>query len=397
VELDLDREFGQQAVRDLAQQVDVVVENFPPGYVESRGIGPDVLRDLNPALVVASIPIFERGNRFADYTFRELNLYAMSGMMDMVGAEGRPPIKAGGYQANYMSGIMAAAQTLFAACQARATGEGAWIETSSVEACFKNVAHIRGYDSLDTRLADAPPDIRRASTNAVLPCKGGFVTVTFYYFQKKLLAEMLGRPELATDPRFIDDRTMMSHVVEIRKEITDWLSTHTADEAQEMGQSKGLLFTKINTTRDLVESEHFTVRGLFRDVSYSDGRKIKHPAPPFRLSSSTPTLLKAAPALGEANEIILCDRLGIPVSRLHEVKSNGVKSAGAGDNGSGSLPASKLATPSTAKKHRRLPLQGIRVLDMTHRLAGPGMEGWFHGRGHIRLDIVPLLGQFRFR
>lgn len=368
LELDLDSELGQQAVRDLAQQVDVVVENHPAGFLARRGIGSADLRKLNPSLVVTSIPMFERGNRYADYRLTELNLYAMSGMMDMVGGEGRVPLKAGGYQAQYMSGVLAATLTLFAAIDARAHGTGAWIETSSVEACFKSVAHIRGYDGLESRLADRPPDVRRASTNAVLPCLGGHVTVTFYYFQKAALAEMLGRPDLATDPRFLDDETMMKNVMSIRADITEWLSEHTAEDAQEDGQSRHLLFTKVNSTRDLVESKHFAARGLFQDVPYRDGRVVKHPGPPFTLSGTTQPPLAAAPCLGEANESVLNRRVGTSRASWPAPTT--------GPNGH-PRPAEQTSQPGPAgtqgDAEAKLPLKGIRVLDLTHRLAGPTM------------------------
>ncbi len=383
LELDLDSKFGQQTVRDLTRQVDVVVENHPAGYTEERGIGPADLRKLNPSLVVTSIPMFERGNRYAGYRLAELNLYAMSGLMGMVGGEGRPPLKAGGYQAQYMSGIFAAALTLFAAVDARAHGNGAWIETSSVEACFKSLAHVRGYDPVDVRLAESPPDVRRSSTNAVLPCLGGHVGVTFYYFQKAILAEMLGRPDLATDPRFLDDATMMKNVMSIRADITEWLSTHTADDAQREGQSRHLLFTRVNSTRDVAESEHLKARGFFQDVSYPKRGTVKHPGPPFHLKGASPTGLVAAPALGEANATVLCDRLGIPKSRLPELLADDGRSASPVED----PPEAGSDEDRTLTEETKLPLQGIRVLDMTHRLAGPTMTMFL---GDWGADVVKV-------
>ena len=322
--LDLNSEFGQQTVRDMARQVDIVVESFAAGHVEKRGIGPEALRELNPSLVVTSIPMFERGNRYADYRLTELNLYAMSGLTDLVGGRGRPPLKPGSYQAQYMSGLHAAALTLFAAYAARAAGTGAWIETSSVESCNKILCHMRDYTVGESGQAAKPPDIRREAANAVLPCLGGHMTVTLYYFQKAALGELLGNPDLASDPRLADDETMRKNYEALRDEVRNWLSTRTADEAQKEGQSRHLLFTKVNNTRDLTESEHLRARGFFQEVEYPERGVVEHPGPPFRLSETPPPPLTAAPSLGEANKTILCDRLGIPESRLPVLQADGV-------------------------------------------------------------------------
>ena len=322
--LNLDSELGQETVRNLARQVDVVVENYPPGYTEERGIGPADLRKLNPSLVVTSIPMFERGNRGSDYRLTEMNLYAMSGLMDLVGARGRPPLKPGSYQAQHLSGLHSAALTLFAAFGARARGTGAWVETSSVEACAKILAHIRDYTVVESQHGDVPPDVRRDLSSHVLPCKSGYVILTLYYQQKAELAELLGKPSLLTDPRMVDYQTMRKNIESLKGEVTEWLSTRTAEEAEREAQSRRILITKVKSTRDVAESEHLNARGFFQEVEYPDGRVVKHPGAPFRLNENGTPRLVAAPSLGEANEMVLCDRLGIPKSRLQALQADGV-------------------------------------------------------------------------
>ena len=95
IELDIESNAGKIAVQELASTSDVLVEDFRPGYLESLGISPASLRNLNPRLVATSIPTAPPGSKFHGYRITELNLYAMSGLMSLVGGRGRPPLKAG--------------------------------------------------------------------------------------------------------------------------------------------------------------------------------------------------------------------------------------------------------------------------------------------------------------
>ena len=322
ISVNLDSAFGQQVIRDLARSADVIVESLPPGYLEERGLAPLRLREMSPSLVVTSMPMFERGSRYAGYRMTELNLYAMSGLMSIVGALGKPPLKAGGYQAQYMAGLHACALTLFAAYRARRGSGGAWLETSSIESCAKIFAHTVDYTMAGTR--SERPDVRRDRASSVMPCRDGYMTVTLYYHQISALADLLGNPSLATDPRFADRVAVGEHERELRAEVARWLSTRTADEAQREAQARHLLFTKVHTTRDLFESDHLRARGFFRSAKDPEMGETEFPGPPFHLRESPASPPAAAPALGEANELVLCGRLGIPVSDLGRLRAQGV-------------------------------------------------------------------------
>lgn len=346
VELDLDSDSGQQALRRLAGNADVVVESFPPGYLAERGIGPASLREAHPSLVVASLPDSPDASLFRGYRVNELTLYAMTGLMSLVRGLGRPPIKAGGYQAHYMAGLHTCALTLFAAYRARCEGIGCWIDTSAIESTAKAFAHVPDADAAyrtDTEAGQEPADVRRDQANSVLPCKEGHVTVTLYYFLIEKLGELLGLPGLAEDPRFDSEENLHINQQELRAEVKHWLSTRTADQAMEEAQARHLLFTKVNNVEDLVRSEHLRARGFFRRIESDEGNGIEYPGPPFIMSEAPAVQPRPAPRLGEGNE------WAHTLSRTGNVERT---VAGIGNS---------------------LPLKGVRVLDLTHRHAGPTM------------------------
>ena len=344
VELDIESDVGRTAVQKLASTSDVLVEDFQPGYLGSIDISPVSLRSLNPSLVVTSIPTAPPGSKFRGYKATELNLYAMSGLMSLVGGRGRPPLKAGGYQAQYMAGAHACALTMFAAYRSRRGGIGCLIDTSTVESATKFFTHMSDYST--SAAADEPADEKREHASAVLPCIDGHVAVTLYYFQIGAIAELIGMPELAGDPRFATQKGFHSNERVLKEEVREWLSTKRADDVEIQAQSRRLLFTKVNNAKAVANSVHLRERGFFRPVSIPGVGNVDFPGPPFVPGESPAGQLGAAPALGRDNRLVESRRDSGRTSR-----SSGVEPAAPG----------------------RLPLHGVRVLDLTHRLAGPTM------------------------
>ncbi len=314
--LDLDSEFGRATVRRLASQADLLVESAQPGYLEARGLAQDTLRAENKRLVVTSISLFDRRGPHAQWKATEINLFAMSALMSTVGGLGRPPIKAGGYQAQYMAGLQACAFTMFAMFKARTTGEGCWVDTSVMQTCGKILEHVR------EQQGKSKGDVERDAHNGVMACKEGYVTVTLYYHMLPELAALINQPSLANDPTLIGGAAIADRG-RVRGMLSGWLQSVTADEAQTKAQQARVLITKVNTTRDAVESPHFQARGSFIEVNHPVIGTAKYSGPPFHLLGSPPPHPQGAPALGEANEDVLCGRLGHPREALSRLWAAG--------------------------------------------------------------------------
>jgi crotonobetainyl-CoA:carnitine CoA-transferase CaiB-like acyl-CoA transferase len=221
-----------------------------------------------------------------------------------------------------MAGLQACAFTLFGAYQARMTGKGCWIDTSVLETCVKIFEHTGDYT-----MAGAAPGSReekRARGNSVQACRDGYVTVTPYYFQMETLANLLGNASIAQDPRFANETILRENEPRLRAEMAPWLQHRTADEIQTEGQSRHLLFTKVNTIRDIVENPPFRQRQFFVTADSPSLGRVEYPGPPFRCMGSASISHKAAPMLGEANEMVLCDRLGYAPADLVELRGTGI-------------------------------------------------------------------------
>ena len=108
----------------------------------------------------------------------------------------------------------------------------------------------------------------------------------------------------------------------LKEKLKEWLKGKSSAEAQEEGQKRRLLFTKVNNTRDLLESPHFNARGYFSEVDHPVMGKARYPGAPFRLTGSPAAPLRPAPMLGEANEEVLCGRLGYTREDLGRLRAS---------------------------------------------------------------------------
>ncbi len=340
--VDYESVTDRKLVSEIAERSDVLVSDLSIDSLETLGLTLAELRRRNPALVITTMPAVDSQSPFAGLALSELTLYAFSGLMSLVGAAGKPPIKAGGYQANFMAGAHAAALTTFAVSGALETGEGAILEAPALSTCAKFFSHMSDPNAVRANLA--PAGERRDRSNSIASCEDGFVAVTVYYYQLKILAEMIRRPDVAEDPRFNTASGLQKHSAELQAEIGKWLAPRNKKEIVEAAQRRHLLITPVNTSEDLLQSEHLRSRNFFQDVELVGGKRVAASGPPFRLTSSSMGATRTVPRLGDAN------------TRLGERPSAKV---------------TKREAKSGDRAAARLPLAGIKVLDLTHRLAGP--------------------------
>ena len=326
----------------MAENANVLVTDETWSSLTSLWALPLDLAERNPSLVITEIPAVDPNSPNAEHRLSELTLYAASGLMSLVGGAGKPPIKAGGYQASFMAGAHAAALTTFALISARDGGTGSVLEVPALSTAAKFFSHMSDPESV---LDDPnPPDVRREHQSSISPCGDGYVAVTVYYFQISTIAEMIGRPELAEGSRFTTAEGFQEHGTALLDEIRAWLIVRTKAEIVDEAQSHHLLITPVNTAKDLLESEHLRSRSFFQEVQLGETKQVIQSGAPFQFASSPVTAPSPAPKLGSANQ------------RLNK-----------------QLTALSPPAKSSANTPRGGPLEGVMVLDLSHRLAGPAL------------------------
>src|SRR5712664_4066881 len=314
VTLNLKSARGRAIFEDLVKTADVVVENMGPGAMERLGLGYESLQKINPRIIAASVKGFGSTGPYADYKSYEWIAQAMAGAMSMTGSPDGPPTKAIG--------------GLAAIVQRHATGVGQQVEVAQQEAVV-NLLRIHLRESYTTG-KPAPRQGNRSAAAApsnIYRCRpGGSNDYVFVHCATvemwKSLVTILGRPELADDPRYADRRDRVQFIDEIDAMIETWTEKHTKHEALEILAGAGIPCGAVLDSNEVLADPHMKARGMITELEHPRRGKYPMPANPVRMSGS-PTEVVRAPLLGEHNAAIYGALLGYGDKELEQLRKDG--------------------------------------------------------------------------
>ncbi|MFQ5872528.1 MAG: CaiB/BaiF CoA transferase family protein [Dehalococcoidia bacterium] len=314
VTLNIEADGAKPIIQELVQRADILVESSKPGYLAELGLDYSRLREINPSLIMASISYFGQHGPYRDYEGIELVACALSGYMYLTGDEDREPLKAGGYQAEYQGGLAAAMAVLTALNYRDYTGEGQYVDVSTIEALAATFDGVSVYTMLEregimprragTRLIRREP--RAPYPSNLLPCKDGWVHVHYSPSNPEALALLTGNPRLA-DPEVLG--AMNLHADEIDQLLMEWLKDHTREEVQTLAQEARIPFTMVQSIPEVMEDPQHKARDFFKIIDHPTAGTLKYPRSPFAGADDRCQLARA-PLLGEHNQEIFCRVLG---------------------------------------------------------------------------------------
>lgn len=341
ITLNLNTEDGRQIFKRLIQKVDIVIESFPVGFLGRLGLSYSDLIQINRQIILASITGFGQTGPYKDFKAPDIVCMAMGGNMNLTGDPDHPPLRIGVPQAYYHAGGEAAIACLGALWHREMTGEGQCIDVSAQDSVawlgFYNMAVWEISQSKITRLG-----AERLSGNGVkfrflFPCADGFVSFiplggeTRAESQKKLV-DWMDREGLADD--FIKNFDWASHTaMKSTNELSERMSkifkrfflTKTKKELFDFAIKNGCFIAPINTTEDIVKSEHFQARGFWVEVEHPElNTAITYPGFPYSFSETPCRIIRRSPLIGEHNSEILGRELGLTQDELITLKSGGI-------------------------------------------------------------------------
>ena len=305
VTLDLDIPRQAQALKKLAQDCDILVESFPPGYLEPLGLGYDALSKINPGLIYVSVTPFGQWGPYRDYKGSDIVAQAIGALMYTIGLPEREPLKVGGEAALYTTGVSAFSATMLALYVRDAQGFGQHVDISAME--VMTVAQI--HSSIHYQFGRIP--VRR-ETNLV-KAKDGWVSPGLDLGVQEgtwaKVCQLMGVPDLVEDPRFITPEARRANQQDLLAVVGKWAATKPKEEIYHTLQGLRSIAGYVATVEDLLASQQFAHREFFRPVEDPVLGEVVHPGAPFRIDDE-PWQLSRAPRLGEHNEEVLCGRLG---------------------------------------------------------------------------------------
>jgi crotonobetainyl-CoA:carnitine CoA-transferase CaiB-like acyl-CoA transferase len=321
---------GQELVRELVKQVDVVVENFRPRVLPALRLSYTDLEALNPRLVMTSISNFGQAGPYRDWQAQDMVIYAMGGAMNITGLPEREPLRLALNLMAYQGGNVAAAATMTGVLGVRRLGLGQHIDISLFEvqagSIDRRTTSLLGYQYT------GEPGYREAAVglgvypSGVFPCKDGYVqALVFPHVWERLLAAM-GMPELSADPRFAHPagRLQPENRPVFMALFQDWLNRNTRYEAMAKAQAHRVPLTAVNPPSAVLRDAHLQARGAFVDLDHPLAGTLPHTREPFRMLGSLAVPIRRAPLLGEHTEAVLLQRLGLSATDIADLRQQAV-------------------------------------------------------------------------
>ena len=336
---------GRALFRRLVATADVVIETFPPGFLDSIGLGYDTLTQVRPGIIVASITGFGQWGPHSHYKGPDIVAVAMSGMMYLAGFPEDPPNRPYGNQSHYCASIQAATGILTALLHRDRTGEGQQVEVSMQEALSMNQETAMQTWDIRGELRQRTGNERRLPGIGTYECRDGHMafyvgvpgfgapwTALLQWMVDEGLAEDLRSEEWrdvfqSMDMRLIAQlhfghdpeltaqwKPRLAHVDEV---LVRFVRAHSMQEMYEEGQRRGLLVAPCNTPKDIVENPQLNHRRWFTSVSHPElEATLTYAGPPYHLSETPWRLRRRPPLIGEHNHEIYCQELGLPAEEL---------------------------------------------------------------------------------
>ncbi len=338
ITVDLHHEEGQQVVRRLVEKSDVVAENYAPGALRRWGLDYDSLRQVRDDIVYISMPGWGATGPFAHHVLFGLQAQTASGVTHLWGHPDSPPsLRCGIYYADFFVGAQCGFMLETALYHRKLTGQGQLIEVSQVEA-QANALGIPLLDYFVNGIDSAPQGNHRtyAAPHGVYPCKGvdawcaiACATEEEWQGLVRALTPAMGQPpDWTVDPRFASIGSRVENREPLDEAISAWTMNLTPKQVMTMLQRFGVPATAVQSTEDVYFDSHLRHRGYVVDIQHPEPQwgRLGHAAQGARLSETPGEVRLPAPALGQHEDYVLKDLLGMSETEVTHLREGGVLS-----------------------------------------------------------------------
>lgn len=321
---------GVVLLKQLARISDVVINNFSPGVMARAGLGYDVLREEKPDLIYVSLPAAGESGPLRDIVTYAPVIAALAGISGLVGYSAAREDFVGTLQVAFCDavGALQALVAILAALRHRkATGEGQAIEISQWEASVS----MLGEGVLDYVVNGRVLSPIGNAHLSMVPhnnyrCAGEDAWVAIAVRSEaewRVFCQAIDRVEWVEDPRFADGYLRMQHRDELDRLITAWTSQRTPYSAMETLQGAGVAAMPVMNLEDQFRDPHLRAREIHLECEHPKvGIEFLHGIP-WRLSETPGRIQRPAPLLGEHNQYVFGELLGLPAAKIQELTASG--------------------------------------------------------------------------
>ena len=342
VTLDIEQPEGREVLKKLVARADVLLESFDPGYMDSLGLGYSDLSAVNPELVMTSLTAFGQDGPYRDYKTSDLVAMAMGGVMHSCGYDdlpGAPPIRPSGGHGYIISCNYATIGTLMALNWRDMTGEGQHVDASIHEACSCTTEAamptyiytkelVKRQTGRHHGVQPTPKTLCPTADGRYINVFAVFTSLDQWLALVKWMDEA-GMAEDLVDPRYRDMATMrlrvgpeVDHAFVVVKKF---IAVHNAEEIYRGAQGRKFPWAIVRSPEETLEDAHFAEdRGFFAEVEHPDlGETYTYAGRPY-IMNGTPWRTFRSPLLGEHNDRVYAEDLGMSSEEIERLRADGV-------------------------------------------------------------------------
>jgi CoA:oxalate CoA-transferase len=327
ITLNLKSAEGCRMLNALVMRADVLLENFSPGTMDRHGVGSDTLCALNPRLIYAAGTGFGRTGPHRDYLAMDITVQAMSGIMSITGDGEGPPLKAGPALCDFLGGIHLYGGIVTALFQRERTGAGCVVDVAMQDTVFPTLATAIGamhqLGRHPSRNGNRHPALSLAPYNVYQARDGHVAIICIREEHWRNLLDAMGRRELADDPRFATMAARAANMDAVDALVEAWTSTLAKADVFRIAQQHDVICAPVQDLTDVLNDPHLLARGMLVRCDHPVLGSTVLPTTPLRFEGIDPPPLRAARALGEDNEAVYAEFLGLSatdVARLRDAQ-----------------------------------------------------------------------------
>ncbi len=327
VSIDLKRSEGQELIRRLISDVDILIENFRPGTMEKWNLGFEELSRLNPRLIMVRISGYGQTGNYRNRPGYGVIGEAMSGLRDLIGEPDRPPSRVAMPLTDYVSALYGVIGALMALRARAVNGKGQVIDVSLIESAFSFMeSFVPAYAQKGIEETRSGARLPNSAPNTIFRCKDGeyihIAALADGIFRRLALA--MDQPEIAENAKYKTQQARNSHESELEGLIQEWVGRKDSATVQQVLDRHDVPAAKIYKMKDIFNDDYFKSRDMLIDVPDGDLGSVTLAGITPKLSGTPGSIRWAGRKTGEDTESFLKKHMNLSDEKVSELIQSGV-------------------------------------------------------------------------
>lgn len=324
--LDLRQEKAKKIIFNLAQKVDILVENFRPGVMDRLGFNYRAIAQQNPRIIYASVSGFGQTGPYAQRPAFDMIAQGLGGAISITGEAGRPPVRVGFSIGDIGAALFGAVAILAALQEREKSGKGQWVDVAMVDSqvalCENAFARYLATGDIPQPLGTRHPLL---TPFQIFPTKdGSLVLITVREEEWQKFCRLAGREDLLADPRFQSHKDRIANYSVFEPLMNEILKSKTTREWMDILEPGEIMCGPVNNIAQVANDPHIRAREMIVEVEHPRVGKLKVVGTPMKFSRTPCRVKGASPDLNAQAEEILSGYLGMSLEEIEDLREQKV-------------------------------------------------------------------------